>query len=179
MTKKNMTVVAAITVIAVTSFWAGLQFQKAQYDDVCLDLGGGRNPGQYPICVVEQQNAALWLGPIRVTQNDVIKLEIQRGEDGQSQVRLELTPEIASPLAAFTEQSIGKNIDIRIGGQLVNSVQIAGAVQGTSFILAFSDEQAEKLKSLLARNTNQSTVAPLLGHPKPKSASKQKDNHEI
>lgn len=84
----------------------------------------------------------------------MVELEIQRGEDGQSQVRLELTSEIASPLAAFTEQSIGKNMDIRIGGQLVNSVQIAGAIQGTKFILAFSDEQAEKLKSLLDRNIN-------------------------
>ena len=125
MTKNYLLIVAAVIVIAAISFWAGLNFQKAQYNDVCLDLGGGQNPGQHPICVVEQQNAALWLGPIRVTQNDVVELEIQRGEDGQSQVRLELTPEIASPLAVFTEQSIGKNMDIRIGGQLVNSVQIA------------------------------------------------------
>ena len=154
MTKKNLLIVVAVIVIAAMSFWAGLQFQKAQYDEVCLDLGGGQNPGQYPICVVEQQNAALWLGPVRVTENDVVELEIQRGEDGQSQVRLELTPEIASLLAALTEQSIGKNLDIRIGGQLVNSVRIAGAIQGVSFILALSNEHAEKLKLLLARNIN-------------------------
>ena len=154
MTKNYLLIVAAVIVIAAISFWAGLNFQKAQYNDVCLDLGGGQNPGQHPICVVEQQNAALWLGPIRVTQNDVVELEIQRGEDGQSQVRLELTPEIASPLVAFTEQSIGKNMNIRIGGQLVISVQVTGAIQGTNFILAFSDEQAEKLKSLLDRNIN-------------------------
>ena len=140
-------IVATVIVIAAMSFWAGLNFQKAQYNDVCLDLGGGRNPGQYPICVVEQQNAALWLGPIRVTQNDVVELDLQRGEDGQSQIRLELTPEIASPLAAFTEQSIGKNLDIRIGGQLVNSVHIADTIQGTNFILALSKTQAEKLKN--------------------------------
>ena len=154
MTKNYLLIVAAVIVIAAISFWAGLNFQKAQYNDVCLDLGGGQNPGQHPICVVEQQNAALWLGPIRVTQNDVVELEIQRGEDGQSQVRLDLTPEIASRLVAFTEQSIGKNMDIRIGGQLVISVQVTGAIQGTNFILAFSDEQAEKLKSLLDRNIN-------------------------
>ena len=154
MTRNNMTVIAAVTLAAAMSFWAGSEFRKAQYDDVCLDLGGGRNPGQYPICVVEQQNAALWLGPIRVTQNDVVELELQRGEDGQSQVRLELKPEIASPLAAFTEQSIGKNLDIRIGGQLVNSVHIADTIQGANFILALSKTQAEKLKKLLTRNTN-------------------------
>ena len=154
MTRNNMTVIAAVTLAAAMSFWAGSEFRKAQYDDVCLDLGGGRNPGQYPICVVEQQNAALWLGPIRVTQNDVVELDLQRGEDGQSQIRLELTPEIASPLAAFTEQSIGKNLDIRIGGQLVNSVHIADAIRGTNFILALSKTQAEKLEKLLTRNTN-------------------------
>lgn len=154
MTRNNMMVIAAVTLAAAMSFWAGSEFRKAQYDDVCLDLGGGRNPGQYPICVVEQQNAALWLGPIRVTQNDVVELDLQRGENGQSQIRLELTPEIASPLAAFTEQSIGQNLDIRIGGQLVNSVHIADAIQGTNFILALSKTQAEKLEKLLTRNTN-------------------------
>ena len=154
MTKNNLLIVAAVIVIAAMSFWAGLNFQKAQYNDVCLDLGGGQYPGQHPICVVEQQNAALWLGPIRITQNDVVELEIQHGEDGQSQIRLELTPEIANPLAAFTEQSIGKNMDMRIGGQLANSVRIADVVQGTSFILALSEEQAEKLKTLLSPDSN-------------------------
>ncbi len=154
MTRNNMMVIAAVTLAAAMSFWAGSEFRKAQYDDVCLDLGGGRNPGQYPICVVEQQNAALWLGPIRVTQNDVVELDLQRGENGQSQIRLELTPEIASPLTAFTEQSIGQKLDIRIGGQLVNSVHIADAIQGTNFILALSKTQAEKLEKLLTRNTN-------------------------
>ncbi len=154
MTRNNMALIAAVTSAAAMSFWAGSEFRKAQYDDVCLDLGGGRNPGQYPICVVEQQNAALWLGPIRVTQNDVVELDLQRGEDGQSQIRLELTPEIASPLAAFTEQSIGQKLDIRIGGQLVNSVHIADVIQGTNFILALSKTQAEKLEKLLTRNTN-------------------------
>ena len=71
MTKKTLMIVSAVIVIAAMSFWAGLNFQKAQYKDACLDLGGGGNPGQHPICVVEQQNAALWLGPIRATQNAV------------------------------------------------------------------------------------------------------------
>jgi preprotein translocase subunit SecD len=73
---------------------------------------------------------------------------------GSRRSALKLTPEIASLLAALTEQSIGKNLDIRIGGQLVNSVRIAGAIQGASFILALSNEHAEKLKLLLARNIN-------------------------
>jgi len=149
-----MTVIAATTVAVALSFWAGSEFRQAQIDDRCLDLGGGRNPGQYPICVVERQNTALWLGPIRVTRNDVVELELQRGVDGQPQVRLALTSERASPLTAFIKQSIGQNMDIRIGDQLANSVRISDAVQGTSFILALSEAQAEKLKILLSRDTN-------------------------
>jgi len=45
MTKKNLMIVVAVIVIAAMSFWAGLQFQKAQYDEVCLDLGGGKIRG--------------------------------------------------------------------------------------------------------------------------------------
>lgn len=39
--------------IAVLAFWAGMTFQSARYDDICLDLGGGRNPGNHPICVLD------------------------------------------------------------------------------------------------------------------------------
>ena len=151
MTKKNWTAVAAITVAVVVSFWAGSEFQKALYDDRCLDLGGGQNPGQYPICVVEQQDAALWLGPIRVTQNDVVEFELQRGTGGRPLVRLKLKPEIARLLTAFTEKSIGQNLDLRISGQLVNSVHIADAIQGPSFILALSEAQSEDLAKRLRR----------------------------
>ena len=155
MTKKNVTIVAAVTVIVAMSFWAGYQFQKAQYKDACLDLGGGaQNSGQYPICVIERQNAALSLGPIRVTQDDVVEFQLQRGVNGQPLVRLALTPGISSLLTAFTTQSISQNMDIRIGGQLVNSVRISEAIQGTSLILALSEEQAAKLKELLSWDTD-------------------------
>lgn len=36
------------------AFAAGMKVQAFLYEDECLDLGGGRNPGNYPICVVEQ-----------------------------------------------------------------------------------------------------------------------------
>jgi len=154
MTRKKGTVIAAMAVAAAVSFWAGSALRQAQIDDQCLDLGGGRNPGPYPVCVVEQPNTALWLGPIRITQNDVVELELQHGVDGQSQVHLVLTAEIASPISAFTKQSIGQNMDIRIGGQLANTVRISDAVQGTSFILALSETHAEQLKALLTRDKN-------------------------
>lgn len=49
-------VAVSMSVTAVVSFWAGSVFQSMRYEDLCLDLGGGRNPGQYPICVVERRD---------------------------------------------------------------------------------------------------------------------------
>ncbi len=36
------------------AFTAGMWWQKQLYLDICLDLGGGMNPGDYPICVIEK-----------------------------------------------------------------------------------------------------------------------------
>ncbi|WP_096777536.1 hypothetical protein [Neisseria dumasiana] len=36
------------------AFYAGMKFQAHVYDDLCLDLGGGKQPGGYPICVIER-----------------------------------------------------------------------------------------------------------------------------
>ena len=38
----------------VGAFYAGMRTQAYFYEDLCLDLGGGKNPGSYPICVIEK-----------------------------------------------------------------------------------------------------------------------------
>lgn len=35
-------------------FYAGMAFQNYLTEDRCLDLGGGRNPGNYPVCVLNR-----------------------------------------------------------------------------------------------------------------------------
>lgn len=43
----------------VGAFYAGMRTQAYLYEDFCLDLGGGKHPGNYPICVIEKDaNAA-------------------------------------------------------------------------------------------------------------------------
>lgn len=37
-----------------SGFVAGQQFERFIYTDICLDMGGGRNPTGYPICVLER-----------------------------------------------------------------------------------------------------------------------------
>ncbi len=40
--------------LLITAFYAGMKVQTFIYEDTCLDLGGGKNPGNHPICVVEK-----------------------------------------------------------------------------------------------------------------------------
>ena len=39
--------------LIVISFWLGMKYFEFQYNDICLDMGGGKNPDNYQICVVE------------------------------------------------------------------------------------------------------------------------------
>lgn len=41
------------TIILVLGFWGGMAWEKFQYEDWCLDMGGGKNPGNYKYCVVQ------------------------------------------------------------------------------------------------------------------------------
>ena len=42
----------------IAAFMAGALVGASAYNfyytDVCLDLGGGKNPGNYPVCVIEK-----------------------------------------------------------------------------------------------------------------------------
>ena len=41
-------------VLFVLGFLAGEYWNKISYQDICLDIGGGKNPGNYPICVLDK-----------------------------------------------------------------------------------------------------------------------------
>ena len=53
---KSRGFVKALLLIAalIGTFYAGMRTQAYLYEDLCLDLGGGKNPGNYPICVLER-----------------------------------------------------------------------------------------------------------------------------
>jgi hypothetical protein len=40
--------------IIIISFLAGSFWKEFQYTDICLDMGGSKNPGNYPICVISE-----------------------------------------------------------------------------------------------------------------------------
>jgi hypothetical protein len=50
---KIIKIVIYILIITVV-FFLGAKWQKFQYEDVCLDMGGGINPGEHSICVIEK-----------------------------------------------------------------------------------------------------------------------------
>ncbi|OSI09618.1 MULTISPECIES: hypothetical protein [Neisseria] len=45
--------IALLSVALIVAFVAGMHFQAYLYEDLCLDMGGGRNPGNAPICVID------------------------------------------------------------------------------------------------------------------------------
>ena len=40
--------------LLLAGFLSGRMYEAWSYDDTCLDLGGGKSPGEYPICVVTE-----------------------------------------------------------------------------------------------------------------------------
>lgn len=38
----------------IGAFVLGILWKTFWYGDACMDLGGGMNPGGYPICVIEK-----------------------------------------------------------------------------------------------------------------------------
>ena len=53
---KSRGFVKALLLLAalIVAFYAGMRTQAYLYADLCLDLGGGKHPGNYPICVLER-----------------------------------------------------------------------------------------------------------------------------
>lgn len=41
-------------VLFVIGFGFGLLWERNSYNDKCLDLGGGKNPGGHSICVIDK-----------------------------------------------------------------------------------------------------------------------------
>ena len=51
---KKATIIISTVFFLVLAFYLGIKWQSFIYDDICLDMGGGRNPGNYSICVIEK-----------------------------------------------------------------------------------------------------------------------------
>ena len=70
-----MTVIAATTVAAALSFWAGSEFRQAQIDDRCLDL-------RYALFIEDRAHRA------GRQHFDVLKQDLIDGDDLCSELRL-------------------------------------------------------------------------------------------
>ncbi|MGP4864121.1 MULTISPECIES: hypothetical protein [unclassified Psychrobacter] len=50
----NTKMMIIIIITAILAFWLGIKAHEFYYNDICLDLGGGQNPGNHHICVIQQ-----------------------------------------------------------------------------------------------------------------------------
>ena len=46
--------VLGILIAIGVGFWLGMKWQRFNYLDKCLDMGGGMNPGGQEICVIKK-----------------------------------------------------------------------------------------------------------------------------
>jgi hypothetical protein len=53
--KKIILILASFVFVGGVSFYLGGKCYEFNYNDVCLDMGGGKFPGEYPICVLEKK----------------------------------------------------------------------------------------------------------------------------
>ena len=44
----------SIVTAFVLGIYLGFLIHDFYYTDLCLDLGGGKNPGNHPVCVIEK-----------------------------------------------------------------------------------------------------------------------------
>jgi hypothetical protein len=51
--KKTILISIIVVVSLVLAFFTGMKWNEFQYNDICLDMGGGKNPGNHPICTVD------------------------------------------------------------------------------------------------------------------------------
>lgn len=49
----NLKKFAIAIMLLFAGFLAGTTYEAWRYNDLCLDMGGGRNPGNHAICVLE------------------------------------------------------------------------------------------------------------------------------
>ncbi len=144
--------IAAILAAGALVFWAGMQFQQLRYDDICLDIGGGSNPGGYPICVVEQSRAGFSIGPVRITADDVIEISRRDDRGPTSELTIRFTERARKSLQRFTEKHVGQDLDLLLNGRVLRSVRIAEPLSVESMsIPAISDGDAEAIIQLTSR----------------------------
>jgi len=51
---KKIILTSIIITSLILAFFTGMKWNEFQYNDICLDMGGGKNPGNHPICIVER-----------------------------------------------------------------------------------------------------------------------------
>ncbi|WP_209940310.1 hypothetical protein [Ruegeria sp. HKCCE4148] len=135
--------VAAMVVLVTAAFWAGARVQLAVQEDNCLDLGGGRHPGDYPVCVVERFPDWLSIGPIALMPAAVREMSTEETGNEQVILRLELNKDAAFAVAGLTRAKIGKDLELRVGNRMVSAVTVREEIANRRWNLILPKEAAD------------------------------------
>ena len=60
----NIKFFLALLFMFVIGGYLGFKTHEIYYDDICLDMGGGKNPGNHPICVISNEPSMNYPPPI-------------------------------------------------------------------------------------------------------------------
>nr|WP_298251140.1 hypothetical protein [uncultured Halomonas sp.] len=54
----NLQRIGIALTLVMAGFFSGKAYEAWRYNDLCLDMGGGKNPGGHPICVLDESKGA-------------------------------------------------------------------------------------------------------------------------
>jgi len=57
-------------ILLIASFYAGVKWNQFHYNDLCLDMGGGMRPGDYPMCIVDSSDTTSGFSSEQVTKRE-------------------------------------------------------------------------------------------------------------
>ncbi|KAF1023530.1 MAG: hypothetical protein GAK30_00481 [Paracidovorax wautersii] len=144
---------------AVLAFWAGMQFQKAHDYDRCLDLGGGPQPGQHPLCVIPPSiETGLWIGPLQIRADDVVAVERSDATPAAPQLSITLDETAAFLLEEYTRRHLGHDLAVRVNGRVIRQVRIAQALGGSFVLPDLAVQDADVLQQMLASGPEEQAV---------------------
>ena len=129
--------VVAIFISGGIAFYLGRSFEKSTYNDACLDLGGGMQPGHYPICVIKKESAPQ---PTTVpTTNPNNQKQVKESESANSEIYLEAEEGQLTSAGEYTHIAPSTR-----GGENADEVYLGDG--GASLTLTFpvDDNQAGK-----------------------------------
>ncbi|MFD3190910.1 hypothetical protein ACFMPD_11625 [Sedimentitalea sp. HM32M-2] len=137
----------AITGLALigAAFGGGMALQSYFYQDACLDMGGGQNPGNHPICVVVKQPDWITIGPLTLKPDQAKEVSVTTVSEGTSAVTLKISALATHAITGLLTAARGQEISVSVGETVVSEVIVQEAISNSTLVFIMSNEDASRL----------------------------------